>query len=153
MQKGGWIEIIVRKDEEIAALKEKIEADRELNKLLDSEIAARIEGFQKEIADLKNKLQVSERIREGEKEILLKEISLNTVLWLKQMTRNGSLQEIAELEAKMDEYENVIRLVKLDAASIHELSSRQTEGIAALKAEIKQLKFGHEPLPCPRADK
>jgi len=64
-----------------------------------------------------------------------------------------ALQEIAELEAEMDEYENVIRLVKLDAASIHELSSRQTEEIAALKTEVEQLKFGHEPLPCPRADK
>ena len=63
------------------------------------------------------------------------------------------MQEIAELEAKMDEYENVIRLVKLDASLIHELSSCQTEGIAALKAEVEQLKFGHKPLPCPRTDK
>lgn len=27
------------------------------------------------------------------------------------------------------------------------------DGLAELKAEIEQLKFGHESLPCPRADK
>ena len=43
--------------------------------------------------------------------------------------------------------------VELDLSDAIAVIERQQQRIAALKAEVEQLKFGHESLPCPRADK
>ena len=76
-------------------------------------------------------------------------------------------QEIAALIESRDEWKRQWRLMEAaekkaeeQIAALEKTATEQDNCIlhfqarvAALKAEIERLKFGREPLPCPRADK
>ena len=75
----------------------------------------------------------------SEEQKRVEELLLGKITELANRVTTEEQREIARLEKTATEQDNCI---------LH-FQAR----VAALKAEIERLKFGREPLPCPRADK
>ena len=107
-----------------------------------SDAVALIEQQQQEIAALK-----------AEADALLKKLERSNDAWIRGQ------KEIAKLKAEVARREDGHSLRMVNESLVDDLHAVETslrcqeKIIARLQAEIERLKFGREPLPCPRADK